>query len=902
MRRRILVQPTTIFLFLVAAADFYIKSIVWSLTMNATRTRLIPKPPRVELFFSSNEDLRNRVQFLHDKGVTAFNLVNKHRSDPLLEWVDIVKQVCPGADVCVHYSLKYNKVPRKGLEEHAQLWQDFLNSSKDTAKEVLLVSGNQKDKAIWNTLAALDYLPKVLGGSLIAVAYNPYFPDAADQQVENQRLEQKLASGKVSKIYLQFGSDLLKLKTGLEYLVSLQQKSDGATCAAPRSSFHIAGSLFLPTKRLIAQQKFRPWNGVFLSADFLEGPETASAIMIEMIKIYQTHNVELLWEAPGIRNDKDWLEVQTLMKQLGGNHHVATSESVTEVVVDNQQQDPPHPYENQSPAILLFGSHDVRLRDNRAVEQALHNHQVVIPVFLCTSKSQWGVRGALEVALQDALESLDASLRQHGLRLICRNCESTKGSIEELENILSETGAGSVYWNKEHTPEGRELEQHRAEALKRMKIQAYCLQSSLLYDPEQISLSKGFHGGHWGTLMPFLKNCKKHHGGPPPPTPSHETFRLLENAQAPKMWPSSVSVAELPLAIVRGKDTWDLPIRQRFPMSEEAAQACMDIFFRRGLARYEKERSRADREFATSKLSAHLRVGTLSPNQLYWRIENSHLTETELKTFSRRLFWRELAYYQLFCFPNMRTMPIREHYQNMEWVTGEEEDRRFQAWKKGKTGYPIVDAGMRELYATGWMTQSIRMVTASFLVDYLRVSWIKGCEWFHYTLVDADSAINAMMWQNAGKSGIDQWNFILSPVSASQDPTGDYTRQWIPELSELPTKKLLHQPWTASEEVLEYHGVILGETYPVRIIQDLQSERQLGIKSILEMRRRSQHRNSERGYDLIRLPSGDDTVVFTKKEYRIDESGQLLIDSRQPKSRATSGGRKRKIVFTTSKR
>ena len=123
----------------------------------------------------------------------------------------------------------------------------------------------------------------------------------------------------------------------------------------------------------------------------------------------------------------------------------------------------------------------------------------------------------------------------------------------------------------------------------------------------------------------------------------------------------------------------------------------------------------------------------------------------------------------------MRASPIRKHYQNTEWVSEEEEKRRFEAWKLGKTGFPIVDAAMRELYETGWMTQSIRMVVASFLVEYLRVNWVKGCEWFHYTLVDSDSAINAMMWNNAGKSGIDQWNFVLSPVTASQDPSGSYT-------------------------------------------------------------------------------------------------------------------------------
>jgi deoxyribodipyrimidine photo-lyase len=309
---------------------------------------------------------------------------------------------------------------------------------------------------------------------------------------------------------------------------------------------------------------------------------------------------------------------------------------------------------------------------------------------------------------------------------------------------------------------------------------------------------------------------------------------------------------------------------------------------------YEKERSRTDKEDATSKLSAHLRIGTISPYELYWKTEDCGLDYDKLKTFSRRLFWRDLAYYQLACFPQMRTKSIREHYENTDWVTGEEGKRRFEAWKWGKTGYPIVDAGMRELYATGWMTQSVRMVVASFLVEYLRVNWVKGCEWFHYTLVDADSAINAMMWQNAGKSGIDQWNFVLSPETASQDPTGAYTRKWVPELVALPSTALIHRPWLAPEEVLDQAGVMLGETYPHRIVADLKSEREISVQSTLDMRRRSQHANSDRGYDHITLPDGKRTVVFTKKEYRIDTAGQVIKESSGRSSKQPVKGRSKR--------
>ena len=224
-------------------------------------------------------------------------------------------------------------------------------------------------------------------------------------------------------------------------------------------------------------------------------------------------------------------------------------------------------------------------------------------------------------------------------------------------------------------------------------------------------------------------------------------------------------------------------------------------------------------------------------------------------------------------------------------MKGDEERKRFDAWKRGQTGYPLVDAGMRELYATGWMTQSIRMVAASFLTEYLRVNWVKGCEWFHYTLVDADSAINPMMWQNAGRSGCDQWNFVMSPVAASQDGTGDYTRKWVPELSNLP-KPLLHRPWEAPAAVLERANVVLGENYPHRIVSDLAFERKCTVDNVLKMRHKNQKFNNNRGYDLIRLPGGEKTVVFTKREFRIDSKGNVIKEvggqrKAKPKSKRT---------------
>jgi deoxyribodipyrimidine photolyase len=952
------------------------------------------KNVRIELFFKTNQELKERVSWLQKQhGITAFNLVNKHDADPLHEWVDIIREQCKAkVDISVHYSLKFQKVKRKTPVEHYDKLQSFLQNHRAT--EVLLVSGSIKTDA-WNSAVAIQKLTQnqdsVEHKHRVAVAYNPFLPDKKERDLELQSLETKLQTGRISKVYLQFGIDLELLQEALDYL-SLSPSSQGIP---------IAASMFLPTAKLIAQQRFRPWKGVFLSDDFLSGPGKAREAIVDLLRLYKKYDVEVLFEAPGIRNDKDMDLVESLLRERDSDvpqprveEKTSNPEPGTESKTNRSKalkEDPPKPVtdgktkrgkaikenppkrpkvqdtattqdtdtsnsepgsdektdggkllkenpakpgidgktnrgkaikENpakrpkvhtettqntmpsivsnagrvlQKPAIVIFGSHDVRWHDNNALHEAAR-HSFVIPVFLWDrSVTQWGVRGAQQVVLKDAVRSLAVSLdKEFQLPLICRNVDDP---VEALCALVKETNAGAVYWNREFTPESRALEKQREAVLHKLGVRPVSCVSSLLYDVEKLELSKGFHGGHWGTLMPFLNGCKKQLGQPPRPIPTEDTVARLSCAKPPPSLPAGISVDELDLATMPPNTKWDQPILQRFPMSYEVAQARLDHFFVKGLPHYENERSRADKDVATSQLSAHLRIGTLSPHELYWRAEDSTLSREEKKTFARRLIWRDLAYFHLYCFPLMRDRSIREHYEKTEWVSNVEERRRFEAWKKGMTGYPIVDAGMRELYATGWMTQSVRMVVASFLTEYLRINWTKGADWFHYTLVDADSAINPMMWQNAGRSGIDQWNFVLSPVNASQDPSGIYTRKWVPELDGLP-KQYLHRPWQASQKELEKAGVVLGENYPHRVIDDLEAERAKTIESVLAMRRDSQRQNDGKGYDIITLPSGDESVVFTRKGYRLDRAGQLMKEfpvarSAAPKNRAKSTRKRR---------
>lgn len=875
---------------------------------------------RVELFFKTNDDLRKRIQFLKSHGFEAFNLVNKHKTDNMNEYVNCIRKEFPEAHICSHYSLKYQKLARKNNLEQKQKLVSHLEYSK--ADEHLIISGSGK-KVSWNTLEALKLKikssPFDTEGTAtspknkdhtIAIAYNPYFPGKSDRQAEYKRLQKKLSPKndlKCNKVYLQFGTDLKHLEQALEKLQAFENNPQ------------ISGSLFLPTKKLIAQQKFRPWNGVFLSEEFLSGPEEAKKIVVEMITMYQKYNVEILWEAPGIQTEQDVELVKELLMLASSNaqqqiqdtnyNNDNTNTVANDSASDESEKPKASPITKKlpstlpdiekridEPAIVLFGSHDVRIYDNLALQHALMNHKSIIPVFLWTKPiNMWGITGAMEVILKDALKNLESNLSKNfNIDFVCRNCSSIDGTAE-LKELIQKTGAVLVCWNSDFTPEGRLIEEKRRKAIP-SGVTLFEAQSSLLYNPDVMELSSGFHGGHWGTLMPFLKNCKKTYGEPRRPLDYTETKYLLENTKNGLQAEGetlSNRVNSLDMAKITGKDKWDLAIRERFPMSEKEAQISLDAFFQNGLKFYEKDRSRADKDYATSKLSPHLRIGTLSPNELYWRTKDSKLSDEKVKTFSRRLFWRDLAYFQLKCFPQMREVSIRSHYEDMEWVEGDEKKKRLEAWKNGKTGYPIVDAGMRELYMTGWMTQSLRMVVASFLVEYLRVSWVEGCKWFHYTLADADSAINAMMWQNAGKCGIDQWNFVLSPTTASQDPFAEYTSKWVPELSGLPSKYIC-RPWEASKEELSKSKVVLGKTYPLRIVDDLKAERRASITSTLEMRRNNQKSNTDRGYDVIVLPDGESTVVFTKKEYRIGRDGNVIVESHTNRGNSKSRQSKRR--------
>jgi len=593
--------------------------------------------PRIELFFKSDAELRERVRLLSGEGYAAFSLVNKNNDDKMVEWLDACLAEAPHASVCVHYSLKYNK-DKAGAEATFKRFLAHLQAldarGYGQRAEVLLISGSGP-KTPLDTVTCLEKLARERSSGVeqratqVGVAFNPYYEDGALRELERSRLQKKLASRQVHTVWLQFGSDTALLQESLQWLTR-----ELAEDIRPR---RIVGSLFLPTKQLIAQQRFRPWNGVFLSPEYLSGPEGAEAITKELLHIYATFGVSILVEAPGVRGAKDIALLRSLLadapaagpaRAVGAMEAEGTGQEGnsaptkrlrlsgggpdTEPAAAAGAAAPKAPQlaprkgrggcENDAGAagatgIVIFGHHDLRLYDNPAFAAAC-SHGAVVPVFIwCAGEEGDFEPGrALQVYLVEAIKSVEAELQARGLRLVLRSGASTPEALTEL---CKEVGASAVFYNRDATPAGC----LKASSIQRTLAQhaVSCHESrsaALLYEPEAVPVKAGFNGGHWGTLMPFLRACLTT-GVPPRPVPAPTSVR------APAEWPASCSVHELGLArMPRRRSTgdiidWGAGIRGRWPAGEVAAMAAADRFVAVGMARYESDRSRADLESAT---------------------------------------------------------------------------------------------------------------------------------------------------------------------------------------------------------------------------------------------------------------------------------------------------------------
>lgn len=463
-----------------------------------------------------------------------------------------------------------------------------------------------------------------------------------------------------------------------------------------------------------------------------------------------------------------------------------------------------------SPTIVWFRL-DLRLQDNPALHAAVERGGPVIPVYVRDDggEGRWVSGAASRWWLHRSLDSLDRSLREYGLRL----CFARGESAEELLRLVNATGAGAVYWNRRYEPDGRTTDAQVESVLRVAGVEMRSFNGALLFEPGTVTNKQG---EPYQVFTSFWRRSLTL------PVAEPVTIDLREIGR-PKVWPESLTLADLELTPT---SLWDTGLAEAWIPGEATATQRLRSFMATEIVDYATSRD-CPAKSGTSRLSPHLHFGEISPRQIWAAARAASAAsgvfplDRGTQVFLREVGWREFAHHLLFHFPHTPETPLKKAFAAFVWAD-DPDGSKLEAWQRGRTGYPIVDAGMRELWTTGWMHNRLRMVVASFFVKHLRLSWRQGAAWFWETLVDADLANNTLGWQWSAGCGADAAPYfrIFAPVLQGEkfDRDGDYVRQWVPELARLPTK-WIHRPWEAPKEVLIQSGVTLGDSYPYPIVE-----------------------------------------------------------------------------------
>lgn len=459
-------------------------------------------------------------------------------------------------------------------------------------------------------------------------------------------------------------------------------------------------------------------------------------------------------------------------------------------------------------AIVWF-YRDLRLGDHPALGTACARHERIVPLFIAdeATDNDWSIGAASRWWLHHSLQRLDESLRQRGSRLIVRRGDPP----EVLKTLARETGVEAVYWCRRHEPDIRERDAGIASALKKDGLEVHVTGGNLLFEPDAVSNQSG---EPYRVFTPFWKALLAQSGTIAEPEPAPDGL--------PEVDPAIESEAIDALKLLPGIP-WDGGLRENWTPGEAGAQERIEAFLGGGAQAYAQKHDRADLP-GSSRMSPHLAWGEISPRQIWWRVQQARAGAGG-ESYLREVGWREFSYHLLWHFPETTTHSLDPRFNAFEW---RDDKAALQAWQRGLTGIPMVDAGMRELWHTGWMHNRLRMVAASFLTKNLLIPWQKGSRWFWDTLVDADLANNTQGWQWTAGCGADAAPYfrIFNPVKQAEkaDPDGDYVRRWIPELSAIPDN-YLQQPWKAPAKVLDEAGVKLGRDYPEPIVDLLVTRR-----------------------------------------------------------------------------
>ena len=445
-----------------------------------------------------------------------------------------------------------------------------------------------------------------------------------------------------------------------------------------------------------------------------------------------------------------------------------------------------------SPPSIIWFRQDLRLTDQQAVAAACAAGPV-LPVFVLDDETpaRWRTGAAQRWWLHHSLLALDADLRKLGARLIL--LRGRAGSV--IADLAQQTGATHVHALEHYEPWAKVQQAEVAAAV------PLTLHDGVLLAPP--SLVRSGDGGRYRIFTPWWRTLQRMMP-PPPPIPAPTRMTLATNA------PAGNTLADWQL--LPTNPDWAAGFADWWTPGERGAWAQLGRFLDVA-ADYDTDRNLPAKP-GSSRLSAHLHYGELSPAQVWHAVEGAVGTQAE--PYLREIGWRDFATGLIDQFPDYHERPSRAQFDHFPHRSDD-----LGIWQRGQTGYPIVDAGMRELWATGWMHNRVRMIAASFLVKHLLGDWRDGFAWFWDTLVDADLGNNALGWQWIMGSGVDSspYNRIFAPVTQGEkfDPDGSYVSKWVPELAAMPAD-LIHRPWEADAMTLLAAGVKLGETYPHPII------------------------------------------------------------------------------------
>ena len=464
--------------------------------------------------------------------------------------------------------------------------------------------------------------------------------------------------------------------------------------------------------------------------------------------------------------------------------------------------------------VIVWLRRDLRLADNPALHAACEHARHLIPLYIWSPEEEapWQPGAAARWWLHHSLSGLDHRLREYGSRLVIRQARHARQALESLDRDHRVT---HLYWNRLYDPATIERDRAIKDWGREHGLVVESHQASLLVEPWAISTGKG---DPYRVFTPFWKAARQLPLGKPLPAPT----RLPPP-------PEGIDAQTVDALQLKPRFPWDQGLAETWAPGELQAHDRLEAFVQDGVDAYDRERDHPALA-GTSRLSPYLHHGELSPRQAHDLLSSTTDSESA-QAWSRQLYWREFGHHLLFHFPHTTEQPLDPRFRDFPWHS--DAAASLPAWQRGRTGIPIVDAGMRELWHTGWMHNRVRMLAASLLTKNLLVPWQQGTRWFWDTLVDADLANNTLGWQWTAGCGADAAPYfrIFNPVlqAGKFDQAGAYVRRWVPELAGLPDT-WLHRPWDAPKEMLSRAGVALGDGYPLPIV-DLKAsrDRALGV-------------------------------------------------------------------------